>query len=101
MKVSSVIRRWKLAAFICGSVIAAVILLWLDVSSGNDPGWTPQLPMVPGYILSIPVYFAAGGVHGNWASLWACSLIPLNGVAYVLIGMLIQRGYRALRSQKP
>jgi hypothetical protein len=44
----------------------------------------------PGLLLSLPLYFVLGGVHGNFFNVVPYAMVPSNAVAYGALFMLFR-----------
>lgn len=84
------------AAFVLGIVVAYPLF---RLSGQNQSSKFDGL-LLPGLIVSIPVYLLSGGVHGSGVDIWAWSVVPCNGIGYAFIvglGIWMRRRFRRSR----
>ena len=81
------------AAFLIGVAVAYPLVRSAQVFHASSF----DIVLLPGFIISAPIYAVGGGVHGSGVNVWAWSVVPCNGIGYALfvsVGRWIGRRIR-------
>lgn len=95
-------KQWVLPTvlFFIGAILGVPFLAVTSSDVWTNVLLSIEWLLVPGFILLVPAYVLAGGVHGDHIEI-VFRLVPLaNGLAYALMAIIARRIFERRKTKK-